>query len=113
MNVSNDLDTIHKRIAAIQCQLAQLGPMRPGCLSRQYRNPKLKKGPYYQLSYTAQMKSRTQYIHPDSAPQIQEELTEYRLYRQLTQQWVQLSIEASRLKIQQCKQTSGRSTKSA
>jgi len=29
MNVLNDLDTIHKRIAAIQCQLAQLGPMRP------------------------------------------------------------------------------------
>ena len=113
MNVSNDLDTIHKRIAAIQCQLAQLGPMRPGCLSRQYRNPKLKKGPYYQLSYTAQMKSRTQYIHSDLVPQIQEELTEYRLYRQLTQQWVQLSIEASRLKIKQWKQTSGRSTKSA
>ena len=45
MNVLNDLDTIHKRIAAIQCQLAQLGPMRPGCFSRQYRNPKLKKGP--------------------------------------------------------------------
>ena len=47
MNVLNDLDTIYKRIAAIQCQLAQLGPMRPGCLSRQYRNPKLKKGPYF------------------------------------------------------------------
>lgn len=87
--------------------------MRPGCLSRQYRDPKLKKGPYFQLSYTAQMKSRTEYIHPDLVPQIEPELSEYQRYRKLTQEWVQLSIELSRLKIKQWKQTSDRTGKNS
>ena len=87
--------------------------MRPGCLSLQYRDSKLKKGSYYQLSYTAQMKSKTEYIHPDLVPQIEQELSEYRLYRELTQEWVQLSIELSRLKIKQWKQTASRTDKSA
>ncbi len=47
MTITNDQNRIQNRIAAIQAELAQLGAMRPGCLSRQYRNPKLKKGPYY------------------------------------------------------------------
>ncbi len=65
--------------------------MRPGCLSRQCRNPKLKKGLYHQLSYTAQMKSTTEYIDPDLIPQIEPELAEYRRYRELNQEWVELS----------------------
>ena len=113
MTITNDPKRVQQRIAAIQSELAQLGPMRPGCLSRQYRDPKLKKGPYYQLSYTAQMKSRTEYIHPDLVPQIEQELAEYRRYRELTQEWVQLSIELSRLKIKQWKETSDRAGKSA
>jgi hypothetical protein len=112
MKISNDSIQIQKRIAAIQSQLAHLGPMRPGCLSIQYRDPKLKKGAYHQLSYTAQMKSRTEYIHEDLVPQIQEELAEYRRYRELNQEWVQLSIQWSRLKIQQWKQACGSARKS-
>ncbi len=113
MTITNDQNRIQNRIAAIQAELAQLGPMRPGCLSRQYRDPKLKKGAYYQLSYTAQMKSRTEYIHPDLVPQIERELAEYRRYRELTQEWVQLSIQGSRLRIQQWKETSVRAGTSA
>jgi uncharacterized small protein (DUF1192 family) len=111
--MTNDQNQICKRIAAIQSELAQLGPMRPGCLSRQYRDPKLKKGPYYQLSYTAQMKSRTEYIHPDLVPQIQQELAQYQRHRELNQEWVRLSIELSRLKIQQWKKTNDRHSPSA
>lgn len=105
MTITNDQNQIQQRIAIIQSELAQLGPMRPGCLSCQYRDPKLKKGPYYQLSYTAQMKSRTEYIHPDLIPQIEQELAEYQHYRELSQEWVQLSIELSRMKIKQWKAT--------
>ncbi len=113
MNIPLDPKRIQKRIAAIQSQLAQLGPRRPGCLSRQYRDPQRKKGPYYQLSYTAQMKSRTEYIHPDLVPQIEQELAEYRRYRELTREWVQLSIELSRWNIKQWKQTADRTGQSA
>lgn len=113
MTLTHDQPRIQKRIATIQRELSQLGPMRPGCLSRQYRDPKLKKGSYFQLSYTAQMKSRTEYIHPDLVPQIQQELAEYRRYRELNQEWVELSIQSSRWKIKQWKETNGRAGKSA
>jgi hypothetical protein len=38
-------------------------------------------------------------------PQIQQELAEYRRYRALTQEWIELSIALSRLKIQLGKET--------
>jgi hypothetical protein len=42
--------TLDGQIQALQTQLAALGPMRPGTLTRQYRQPQKRKGPYYQLS---------------------------------------------------------------
>jgi hypothetical protein len=113
MKITNDPKRIQKRIAAIQRQLAQLGPMRPGCLSRQYKEPKVKKGPYYQLSYTHRMQHKNEYIHPDLVPQIEQELAEYRRYRELNQEWIQLCIELSRLKIKQWKETANRPGQSA
>ena len=105
MKQINDPVAITKQIRSLQRELSQLGPMRPGCLSRQYRNPQRKKGAYYQLSYTYQMKSKTEYILPDSVAQIRRELAEYKRYKELNQQWIQLSIECSRLKIKQVKET--------
>ncbi len=90
---------IEIRIHSIQAQLAQLGPMRPGCLSLQYRNPKEKTGPNYQLSYTHQMRSKTDYIPADLVPQLEQEVAEYKRFRELTAEWIALSIEWSRLKI--------------
>jgi hypothetical protein len=94
---------LQQRIAAIQRQLAQLGPLRPGCLSLQYKQPKVKKGAYYQLSYTHRMRHKNEYIRPDLVPQIERELAEYRRYRELTQEWIDLSIVLSRLKLKQAK----------
>lgn len=90
---------LQQRIRSIQTQVAQLGPLRPGCLSLQHRNPKEKTGPYYQLSYTHQMKSKTDYIPAHLVPQIQQEVAEYKRFRELTAEWIALSIEWSRLKI--------------
>ena len=92
-------------IGAIQRRLSKLGPLRPGSLSQQYQDPKNKKGPYYQLSYTFQMKSRTEYVSAKSVPQIRRELTEYQRYKKLNQEWIELSIEQSRLKLKAAKQT--------
>ena len=79
--------------------------MRPGCLSLQYRNPQEKTGPNYQLSYTYQMKSKTEYIHADLVPQIEQEVAQYKRLRELTAEWIALSIEWSRLKIKQSRAT--------
>ena len=105
MNSPSQLARLQKRIHAVQQQLARLGPMRPGCLSLQYRKPKEKTGAFYQLSYTYQMKSKSEYIPADWVPQIEQELAEYKRYRELTAEWVDLSIALSRLKMTQWKQT--------
>lgn len=99
MKSDSSLKPIEKRIQTLQRAIAQLGPLRPGCLSRQYRDPTQQKGPYYQLSYTYQMKSKTEYIPPALVPQIRRELAEYQRYKALNQEWIALSIERSRLQI--------------
>ena len=53
---------IERQIEEIKAELADMGEMRPGSLTRQYKDPETQSGPYYQLSYTLDMKSRTEYI---------------------------------------------------
>ena len=113
MAITPKLQRIQTRIQSVQQQLAQLGPLRPGCLSCQYKEPKTQKGPYYQLSYTHRMRHINEYIRPDLVPQIEQELAEYRRYRELNQEWMALSIQWSRLKIQQWKETQPSTRKSA
>jgi hypothetical protein len=113
MESITDLKAITKRIIRLQCELAKLGPMRPGCLSRQYRDPQRKKGAYYQLSYTYKMRSKTEYILEDSVPEIRRELAEYKRYKELNGEWIQLSIERSRLQIKQAKKTAARISKNS
>ena len=104
MNPQTQSSRLQKRIHAIQHELARLGPMRPGCLSLQYRKPKEKSGAYYQLSYTYQMKSKTEYVPAELVPQIEQELAEYKRYRELSAEWVDLSIALSRLKMTRWKE---------
>jgi hypothetical protein len=56
-------------------------------------------GPYYQLSYTRDMKSRTDYIPRDCVRQVRRLIGNYKRFKSLTTEWVDLSIEQSRLKI--------------
>src|SRR5438477_12727516 len=101
MNSPSQSRRLLKRILSIQHELIRLGPMRPGCLSPQYRKPKEKSGAYYQLSYTYQMKSKTEYVTAELVPQIEQELVEYKRYRELTAELVDLTISLSRYKINQ------------
>ncbi len=105
MNFQRQSHRIQKRVQSIQRQLSQLGPMRPGCLSLQFRKPKQKTGAFYQLSYTYQMKSKSEYIPQELVSQIQPELAEFKRYRELTAEWIDLCIELSRLKIKHWKET--------
>lgn len=97
------IGTIDKEIARIKERLAGLGAMRPGTLTKQYRDRKTRQGAYYQLSYTHQMKSRTDYVRPQFVGIIRKEITEYKKYKTLTEKWVHLSIELSKLKVLQLK----------
>ena len=93
------LSQIEKKIEKIKQQLVTIQQMRPGSLTRQYRNPKDKTGAYYQLSYTHKMKSRTEYVRLEFVDPIKEQISEYKRFRELVDQWVELSIEHSKMQM--------------
>ena len=95
---SKRLEVIKKRIGSIKVQLAGIEDVRPGSLTRQYKDPENQRGPYYQLSYTRQMRSRTEYVPRDYLPEVRHEIRNYKRFKVLISEWVELSIEQSRLK---------------
>ena len=97
---AKSLQTFDQQIQRIQTQLTQLGPMRPGTLSRQYRQPERQQGAYYQLSYTYQMKSHTEYVPKREVAIVRKEIAVYQRYKKLTAQWIDLALQRSRLRMQ-------------
>jgi hypothetical protein len=93
------LDEIRKRIHKIKAELAAIDDMRPGSLTRQYKDPENQSGAYYQLSYTREMKSRTEYVARDCVREVRREIANYKRFKALTAEWVDLGIEHSRLKM--------------
>ena len=93
------LTQIQQRIAKIKAELAAIDEMRPGSLTRQYKDPAAKSGAYYQLSYTRDMRSRTEYVARESLREVRREIANYKRFKALTTEWVVLGIEQSRLKI--------------
>jgi hypothetical protein len=93
------LGRIEKRIEKIKDALAELGPMRPGSLTRQYKDPKTKSGPYWQVSYTRAMRSRSDYVRSERVTEVRKEIAEYQRFKKLTNEWIDLSIEASKLRV--------------
>ena len=91
---------IERRIERIKEALATIGPMRPGSLTRQYKDPKSQSGSYWQISYTRVMKSHTEYVRQESVPGIRRQIAAYKRFKNLTEQWIDASIEASKLKMQ-------------
>ena len=86
---------IERRIARIKEELQTMGPMRPGSLTRQYRGPKNNAGGYWQISYTRQMKSRTEYVRKEWVAQIRKQIATHKRFKRLIDQWVDLGIEHS------------------
>lgn len=84
------------RIAAMLASLADTGPMRPGSLSRQFRNPKERKAPFWQLSYTMGGKSRSEYVKKADVPRIRAEIAEYRRFMRKIERIAALCVRASR-----------------
>ncbi len=73
--------------------------MRPGSLTEQYKDPVNKTGAYYQLSYTLNMKSRTDYIRKGYVKIIRRQVENYKKFKQLNEEWIRLSIERSKLEM--------------
>ncbi len=97
----NSAAAIQRRIEQIKAELAQLGPLRPGYLSQQYNvcgtpschckaDPPRKHGPYYQLSYTWQRKSHSEFVRLENLATVRQQLTNYQRLRTLVDEWIAL-----------------------
>ncbi len=71
--------------------------MRPGSLTRQYKDPNNQTGAYYQVSYTHRMQSKTEYVRSGCLAQVRREIRDYNKLKKLTERWVALGLEYSRL----------------
>ena len=91
------LAKIEKEIQLIKTRIAQIGVVRPGSLTRQYKDPRNKTGAYHQISYTHRMQSKTEYVRSDSLAQVRRQIRDYNKLKKLIERWVALGIEYSRL----------------
>ena len=91
------IQQIERRIARIKEELQTMGPMRPGSLTRQYRDPENSAGAYWQISYTRQMKSRTEYVRREWVTELRKQIAMHKRFKRLIGQWVNLGIEHSQL----------------
>ena len=111
MSATASIQHLEQRIQQIKAELAALGEMRPGSLSKQYnvcgkpncrckdpQNPQ-RHGPYYQLSWVHQGKSTTQFIRRPLLPQVRAQIATYNTFRKLTDEWVRLALRVAQAKL--------------
>ena len=91
------LAKIEKEIEVIKTRIAEIGVVRPGSLTRQYKDSKNKRGAYHQISYTHRMQSKTEYVRSGSLAQARRQIRDYNKLKRLIERWVALGIEYSRL----------------
>src|SRR3990172_5744335 len=114
------VEKVEAGIKKVKTQLQKVGLMRPGSLSKQYsacQKPGCKcvdpvkpqkHGPYYQLSYIHRGKSTTQFVRPQFVAEVRRQLAAYKKFKALTEQWVALALELSKLKMELARSTPSR-----
>lgn len=101
---------LQERIDSVKRELARIGDMTPGSLSRQYnvcgtptcrckdpRHP-VRHGPYYQLSYTRKGRSTTRFVRKEELCAVREQLANYARFRRLVERWIDAAMELSQLR---------------
>lgn len=104
------IKTLEKQIAKIKEKISYIGDIRRGSLSEQYNvcgtagckckmSPPKKHGPYYQLSFTKNGRSRTKFVNRKDIKGVKMQVKNYSRLRKLITQWTELGTELSELKI--------------
>lgn len=101
MKPQEQLERLEARIASIKQALLALGPMRPGSITRQYRRPKEKERPFYQISYTHRMCSHSEYVRPENLLALRKETANFKYFKRLVGLWISLALKASQLRVRQ------------
>lgn len=112
MKTNIRLQQIEHQITQIKSELADLGPLHPGSLSRQYNvcgkpgcrckarpNPR-RHGPYYKVSYVFRGRFTSRFVPRQELKAVRAELANYKRFRKLTQAWVELALRLAKEKRQ-------------
>lgn len=116
---NKEITRLQARIENVKKRLVVLGEMQPGSLSKQYnvcgnptcrckdqKNPQ-KHGPYYQVSYSHKGKSTTQFVKRGTVTETRKRLGNYRTFKKLVAEWVDLSVQIARLRKKEAGRKSG------
>ena len=107
MKTTQTIEKLEAKIDQVKAQLQNQGPMRPGSISRQFnvcgkrgcrcKDPKhpRRHGPYYQLNYVYRGKKTSRFIRKEVLKQVRTELSNYKSFRKLTEQWIGLALQAA------------------
>ena len=99
--MSTQLRRAEEQIERVKRELLALGPMRSGSITRQYRLPKTKARPFYQISYTHHMQGRSEYVRPEDLAALRKETATFKRFKKLVNRWVGLALIASQLRVRQ------------
>src|SRR5215471_9586540 len=89
------IQQIEFRLQQIKRALLEIGPMRPGSLTRQYKDPQHHLGAYWQISYTRRMKSRTEYVRKEWVKEVRRQIATDKRFNQLNALCLDLGLEPS------------------
>ena len=104
--------TLEIQIERIKRELGGLGDLRPGSLSAQYNvcgnpncrckeDPSKRHGPYYQISFTRNGRSRTKFVKKPHLSDVKKQLKNYVRFRSLVDRWIESSSELCQLRLEQ------------
>lgn len=96
---NNKLKKLESRIIQIKTELSKIGEMRSGSLTKQFYRRKDYVRPYWQISYTQDKKSKTEYVKNEFLKSLRKEIKEYKKFKKLTSEWLKLATEYSKEKI--------------
>src|SRR5258705_5041870 len=97
-----------ERVAGTEGAQLERGAGGRGSYTRQYKDPQHHTGAYWQISYTRQMKSRTEYVHKEYVKEVRRQTVTHKRFKRLVDQWIELSIEHSRLTMRITEPTASR-----
>ena len=99
--MTDNIDSLQLKQAAILRDLQAIDRLRRGCLSKQFFKPapgqSSRRGPYFILQGFFRGKKFNERVPADQAPKVQEQVDNYRRFQALAEEYVTLSDQITRL----------------
>lgn len=89
------VETLLKKINTAKTDLIAIGDMRPGSVTKQFHKRGDKKWPYWQISYTQNKRSKTEYLKDEFVEKIKAEVATYKKFKKLIEKLTNLNVELS------------------